>query len=136
MSTTERPRILCVDDEPSVLEGLTRILRRQYDIQSAAGGDTALKRIQDDGPFAVVMSDLRMPKVDGISLLGQIRSIAPDTVRILLTGHADVSAAIDAVNQGNIFRFLTKPCPTEVLLQALNASVEQHSLITAERVLL
>jgi response regulator RpfG family c-di-GMP phosphodiesterase len=136
MNSQERPRILCVDDEPSVLEGLGRILRRHYHIECASGASTAIEHVEKNGPFAVIMSDLRMPGTDGVTLLGQVRSIAPDTVRILLTGQADLDDAIHAVNHGNIFRLLLKPCPTELLLKALAASIEQHSLITAERVLL
>jgi hypothetical protein len=84
----------------------------------------------------VVVSDLQMPGMDGITLLSSLRKVSPDTVRVLLTGHADVDAAIAAVNEGNIFRFLRKPCPPGALLRALEASVEQYRLITAERVLL
>jgi DNA-binding NtrC family response regulator len=104
--TTQRLRVLCVDDEPRVLEGLELRLRRHYDVEAAFDGATALQIIKTGGPFAIVISDMRMPGMDGATLLTQIREIAPDTVRILLTGFADTESAVAAVNGGQIFRFL------------------------------
>ncbi|MDR3415822.1 MAG: response regulator [Nevskia sp.] len=131
-----RIRILCVDDDPNVLAGLAQILRRYFDVQaatSAAGGIEALKRDRD---IAVILSDMRMPRVDGAAFLKQARELAPEATRMLLTGEADIQSAIAAVNDGQIFRFLTKPCPPPVLLTAIAAAVDQHRLVTAERVLL
>jgi response regulator RpfG family c-di-GMP phosphodiesterase len=87
-------------------------------------------------PYSVVVSDQRMPRMDGVTFLANIRGIAPATVRVLLTGQADMESAIAAINEGNIFRFLTKPCPTTVMLKALSDCIEQHRLILAEKVLL
>jgi response regulator RpfG family c-di-GMP phosphodiesterase len=129
-------RVLCVDDEPNVLEGLRRHLRRHCEVHVAEGGRAGLELIEREGPFAVVTSDLRMPEMDGVTFLGRVCALAPDTVRVLLTGNADIGAAVAAVNEGSIFRFLTKPCPPEVLLKAIASAAEQHRLITAERVLL
>lgn len=95
-----------------------------------------LKMLQVKAPMAVVLSDMRMPGMDGAAFLARVREVAPDTCRMLLTGHADVKAAIAAVNQGQIFRFLTKPCPPADLQLAFEAAVEQYRLITSERVLL
>lgn len=131
-----RPRILCVDDEPNVLEGLARTLRTLFIVETAVGGARGLDALQEQGPFVVVISDLRMPRMTGIQFLAKARELAPNTVRVLLTGQADMESAIGAVNEGNIFRFLTKPCPTGMLVKSLLACVEQHRLITAERVLL
>ncbi len=136
MAESNRPRILLVDDEPQVLDALQRQLRRNYEVTLAAEPKVALRLVVTQGPFAVVVSDLRMPIMDGVTLLHLIRQSAPDTVRVLLTGNADLEAAMAAVNEGNIFRFLTKPCPTLALLRALEASAEQYRLVTAERVLL
>lgn len=136
MAESNRPRILLVDDEPAVLDGLQRQLRKNYAVTLTSDAKQALKLVVTQGPFAVVVSDLRMPIMDGVALLHSIRQLAPDTVRILLTGNADLEAATSAVNEGNVFRFLTKPCPILTLLRALEASVEQYRLITAERVLL
>jgi len=136
MAESNRPRILLVDDEPHVLDGLQRQLRRNYEVTVTSEAKAALRLVVTQGPFAVVVSDLRMPIMDGVTLLHCIRQAAPDTVRVLLTGNADLEAAMAAVNEGNVFRFLTKPCPTLALLRALEASADQYRLITAERVLL
>lgn len=133
---TDCPRVLCVDDEPKVLEGLKLHLRRQYEVQTATSGQAALDLLQQEASFAVVLSDMRMPGMDGVALLSQVRQRHPDTVRMLLTGQADLPSAIAAVNEGQLFRFLTKPCPPPVLLQVFEAGVAQYRLITAERVLL
>jgi DNA-binding NtrC family response regulator len=129
-------RILCVDDEPHILEAFQRQFRKQFAIETAVGGERALAAIAEHGPFAVVVSDLRMPDMDGIRLLNTIRERTPETVRILLTGHADLQAAIEAVNEGHVFRFLTKPCPSKTLAKALEAGLAQYRLITAEKALL
>ena len=92
--------------------------------------------VKDNPPYAVVVSDLRMPGMDGITVLSKVRECKPDTVRVMLTGFADLTAAIAAVNEGNIFRFLTKPCETSALQAALDAAVEQYRLVMAERELL
>ena len=136
MAGPNQPRILIVDDEALVLEGLKRQLRAHFEVTAAAEPRKALELVASNGQYAVVVSDLRMPGIDGVALLSAIRNLSPNTVRVLLTGYADLEAAIAAVNEGNIFRFLNKPCPTEVLLRALQTSVEQHRLIVAERVLL
>lgn len=129
-------KILFVDDEPNVLAGLERQLRKQYEIETASGGTEGLAALDARGPFAVIVSDMRMPGVDGVKLLSQARERHPDTVRILLTGYADLRSAIDVVNQGSIFRFLTKPCATDVLTVALDAALTQYRLVLAERELL
>lgn len=130
-----RARILCVDDEPRVLEGLAANLRRRFEVVTATSGADALTQLESH-TFSVVVSDLRMPFMDGVLLLSRIREVAPDTVRILLTGQADLDTSIAAVNTGQIFRFLKKPCSPEDLGNAINSAVEQHRLITAERELL
>jgi response regulator RpfG family c-di-GMP phosphodiesterase len=136
MPEDPRPRILCVDDEPAVLDGLSRSLRSLFIVETAIGGRLGLEILQAKGPFVVLTSDLRMPLMDGVEFLSRSREVAPDTVRVLLTGQGDVEAAIGAVNDGNIFRFLTKPCPTGVLVRSLMACAEQYRLQTAEKVLL
>jgi DNA-binding NtrC family response regulator len=128
-------RILFVDDEPAVLEGYKRTLCPEFPIDVAEGAANALALMEKNGPYAVVISDMRMPVMNGAEFLGKVRENNPDTVRMLLTG-TDLNAAIEAINRGNIFRFLTKPCETEVLANALNAGIEQHRLITSERELL
>jgi FixJ family two-component response regulator len=135
MPTEARPKIVCVDDEPQVLEGLKDRLRRHYDVVTTTNGFEALKLIStEDVP--VVVSDMRMPLIDGARFLTLAREHAPDTVRLVLTGQADVASAMQAVNGGQVFRFLTKPCAQEDLLTALDAAVEQYRLKTSERQLL
>jgi response regulator RpfG family c-di-GMP phosphodiesterase len=129
-------KILCVDDEANVLAGFQRNLRRRFQLETAQGGEAALAMLEQSGPFAVVVSDMRMPNVSGLQLLRQVKARWPETVRLMLTGNADQQTAMDAVNEGSIFRFLTKPCPPETLGAALTAALEQHRLITAERELL
>jgi len=129
-------RILCVDDDPNILEGYKRQLRKEFELATAVGPEQGLRMVTEQGPFAVVVSDLQMPGMNGVEFLAQVRAHEPDTVRMLLTGNAELQAAIDAINQGQIFRFLTKPCTSELLGGALNAALAQHRLITAERELL
>jgi response regulator RpfG family c-di-GMP phosphodiesterase len=136
-AVSAKPRVLCVDDEPQVLEGLILNLRRRFDVSTAPGGIQALSLLgaASEG-FAVVISDMRMPQMNGAAFLSQVRQRWPDTVRMLLTGQSEIEAAILAVNEGQIFRFLSKPCPVDQLVAAVDAAVAQHRLITAERVLL
>ena len=129
-------KILFVDDDPNILSAYTRTLRKRYHMTTASGGEEALQLVQMEGPFAVVVSDMRMPGMDGIELLSHVRNFNPDTIRIMLTGNADMGTAIEAVNQGNIFRFLTKPCDPENLAAALDNAIKQYQLITSERELL
>ena len=135
-SATTKPTVLCVDDEPQVLEGLALHMRRRYIVATASGGADGLRALRANPSIAVIVSDMRMPEMDGAAFLAQAKLVAPDAVRILLTGHAALDAAIAAVNLGQIFRFLTKPCSPPLLLAAIDAAAEQHRLITAERVLL
>ena len=130
------PRVLVVDDEQRVLDGIRRHLRKDFDLTLACGSMKALEIVEEQGAFEVIVSDLQMPEMDGITMLAKLRETAPEMTRILLTGNAELKVAIDAVNQGNLFRFLTKPCPAEDLATAIRAGAEHHRLVTSERVLL
>jgi len=136
MSRQELPRVLCVDDESRVVEGLILHLRRDYHVYTALSGDEALKILKQIGGAAVVVSDMRMPGMDGATLLHQVLQYFPDTTRILLTGEPGRDAAVSAVNKAQIFRFLTKPCPPDALKAAIEAGVVQHRLVNAERSIL
>jgi ActR/RegA family two-component response regulator len=129
-------RILLVDDDSHVLEGYTRSLRREFALETALGAEKALPLINQNGPYAVVVSDMRMPGISGVQLLSSLKTISPDTVRIMLTGNADQQTAVDAINEGNIFRFLIKPCAHEVMAKTLTAALVQYRLVTAEKELL
>lgn len=129
-------KILFVDDEPAVLDGYRRLLGRELSIETAVGGALGLTAIADSGPFAVVVSDMRMPQMDGAQFLTRVRDVAPDTVRMSLTGQTDIDTAMAAVNEGRIFRFMTKPVSKENLLKALESGLAQHHLIAAEKELL
>jgi DNA-binding NtrC family response regulator len=126
MSEPIQPRILLVDDDPHILSALQRQLSRQYRVTTATNAKEAMRNIFSGEPYAVVVSDLRMPGMDGVSLLFLIRQAAPNTVRVLLTGYADVESAISAVNQGNVFRLLTKPCSSLTLMNVIRDSVELY----------
>lgn len=127
--------ILFVDDDPLILAGWERSLRGQFDIETALGPKPALEKIAAS-PFAVVVSDMRMPDMDGLELLRQVHRAAPDSIRLILTGNADLRTAIEAVNQGDIFRFLEKPCPNDILVMALRAALDQYRLLRSEKDLL
>lgn len=128
-------RILLVDDEPNLLSGIIRSMRRSpFEFASATSGAEALELIsKSPSPFSLIVSDYRMPGIDGVRFLEQARLRTPDSVRILFTGQADLQAVSDAVNRGSVFRVLLKPCPSDQLSAALAAGVEQHRLIVAER---
>lgn len=126
-------KILFVDDEENILAAFNRKLRGHYTIRTVNNAQEGLDILMTDGPFAITVADLKMPKMDGIEYFKIAKKVAPDTVRILLTGHADMNTAINAINEGYIFRFLTKPCPSDLLFKTLNFALEQYRLITAER---
>jgi response regulator RpfG family c-di-GMP phosphodiesterase len=129
-------RILCVDDDVNVLAAYQRSLRKRFSIEVAASGEEGLARIQAEGPFAVIVADMQMPVMNGIQFLSRVQETAPDSVRIMLTGNADQTTAIAAVNQGHVFQFLTKPCVPEVLARTLELGIRQYQLVTSERELL
>ena len=128
--------ILFVDDDPNILEGYQRKLQHVLHVRTAQGPHVGLREIKEKGPFAVVVADMNMPLMTGVEFLKNVQEIAPDTVRMMLTGNSDIRVAMDAVNEGNVFRFLTKPCPSKLMGDSLIAAIEQYRLITAEKELL
>ncbi|HEY0462627.1 MAG TPA: response regulator, partial [Polyangiaceae bacterium] len=108
MCIVSDPRILCVDDEPRVLDGLQRVCHNGFTVETAGSGAEALALLDRGEVFEVIVSDMQMPQMNGTALLAEFRTRAPDTIRVLLTGQADINAAITAVNHGQIFRFLSK----------------------------
>jgi response regulator RpfG family c-di-GMP phosphodiesterase len=129
-------KVLLVDDDPNVLQGYQRSLRRRFDIETALCSEEALTAVNFLGPFAVIVSDMNMPRQNGVQLLQKLIAASPDSVRIMLTGNADQQTATDAINIGKVFRFLSKPCSTDDLSVAMDAAIDQHRLIAAERQML
>ncbi|MDP2877139.1 MAG: response regulator [Holophaga sp.] len=129
-------KILLVDDDDNILQGYQRNLHRHFNLEVATLGPQAIQLLEDHGPFAVMVSDMRMPGMSGLELLEVARQRWPGMIRIMLTGNADQRTAMDAVNHGQVFRFLTKPCPSEDLALAIEAGLRQYHLQEAEKTLL
>src|ERR1043166_4695616 len=129
-------KVLLVDDDASVLEVFEKLLRTRFEVRTALGGELGLQTLSTQGPFAVVIADMIMPNMTGVEFLEQVREQSPDTVRVMLTGNADQQTAVEAVNQGQIYQFLNKPCTLEVLSKAVEKSIQKHRVIKAERDLL
>jgi response regulator RpfG family c-di-GMP phosphodiesterase len=134
----EKPpeKILMVDDDRNLLDSFRRQFRKSLHLETATSGADGVQAVRDGGPFAVVISDMMMPNMNGVEFLSRIRKISPNTVRIMLTGNANLDVAIDAVNDGNIFRFLNKPVESDQLYQVILSSIQQYRLITSEKILL
>ena len=126
-------KVLFVDDDAKILAAFRRRLRKRFSIETVLGGSEGLDMIQSDGPFAVVVADYCMPQMNGVEFLSKVRDVAPDAVRMMLTGSADLQSAAQAVNEGNIFRFLTKPCSIDALSDALNSGIEEYRRANDER---
>jgi len=135
MGNNDKLRVLCVYDEPNVLEELALHLRRRYEVVTAASGQAGLELLEKNAATAVVISNMRMSGMDGATFLSRVRAILPDTVRILLTGQSDLSSDIK-VNDRQLFRFLRSQCAPQVLLTSVEAAVLQYLLLSSERVLL
>ena len=136
---TMNDKVLLVDDDQNLLSAAKRHLRKTiYRFQQRFGRRMeGLKLIEREGPFSVIVSDLRMPGMDGIQFLLRVRETAPDTVRMMLTGNADLQSAVAAVNDGQVFQFLTKPCHQEITRpKRFPLGIKQYRLVTAERELL
>jgi response regulator RpfG family c-di-GMP phosphodiesterase len=130
----ETGKVLFVDDEENILRSLERLfMDENVEVFIAASGKAGLKRLGEHPDMAVIVSDQRMPEMTGVDFLEKAREVAPGAVRILFTGYADVNAAIDAVNRGGIFRYLSKPWNDEELLQAVKGAVQMHLLAKENR---
>jgi response regulator RpfG family c-di-GMP phosphodiesterase len=137
MNEVDMPaKVLFVDDELNILAAHRRGLRSLFDIDTRASGRAALEAMRSEGPFAVVVSDLRMPVMKGSEFLARAKAEFPETARIMLTGQADFATALEIVNQGLVFRFLLKPCSRDDLVGAIEQGIRQYELVHAERELL
>lgn len=132
----DKAKVLIVDDHENLLSGLKRQLRGQYDLTMATSGPEAITKLGIEGPFAVVVSDMRMPGMDGVELLEILEKKAPDTVRMMLTGNADQETAVRAINNGQIFRFFNKPCNSQTLSEGIDAGIQQFKIHRAEKKLI
>jgi putative two-component system response regulator len=126
-------KVLFVDDEPAILNLIQRSLHEKFDIHVANSAEEGLSQIKNNDVFSVVVSDYKMPSVDGVSFLAEVSRISPDSVRMMLTGYANFETCAKAVNEGNIFRFLTKPCPLEVIEKFIFDGIRQYHLVQTER---
>ncbi len=129
-------KILLVDDEVNLLQSLRRSFHGRFEFATAIGGQAALKLLREAGPFAVVVSDMQMPEVNGLTVLSEAKKVCPDSVRIMLTGNVDQQTVVDAINSGAVFRFLNKPCPLDRLGEAIEDGLKMYSLVVAEKQLL
>jgi serine phosphatase RsbU (regulator of sigma subunit) len=128
-----KDKVLLVDDDEMVLAGLKRQLRNQFSIDTALSGEEALQRVQENGPYAVIVSDFMMPGMNGVEFLARVKKSNPETIRMMLTGTADMPTAIRAVNEGNIFQFHPKPCPTETLSKAIQSGLNHYQKAIADQ---
>ena len=128
-----KDKVLLVDDDAMVLAGLKRQLRNQFSVDTALSGEEALKRVQENGPYAVIVSDYMMPGMNGIEFLSYVKKSEPDTVRMMLTGTADMPTAIRAVNEGSIFQFHPKPCPADTLCQAIQSAIGEYRKVISNQ---
>jgi CheY-like chemotaxis protein len=132
--------VLLVDDEQRILDALRRTLRGRYTIETAASGQDGLQVLQaslaEPEPIAVIVSDMMMPGMNGAEFLTRARDVCPDAVRMILSGQADLTSTIAAVNNADLFRFLTKPIEPATLTTALDSALRQYELVVSERELL
>ncbi len=132
-NSAKRPRILFVDDEIPVVLGLKRSLRQHFEVEGALGGRQALDMMKETGEFAVVVSDMRMPDMDGATFLKEVRNLFPATVRIMLTGDQDKDTPQDAINRGGVYRFLQKPCGADEMEKVLLEALHEYERVKDQR---
>lgn len=131
-----KEKVLWIDDDAQLLAGMRRNLRAEFEVDVALSGPEGLDQLEKGGPYAVIVADMQMPRMNGLEFLSRAMLRSPESVRLMLTGDANQREAIDAVNQGQLFQFLEKPCAPEALLVALRGAVSQHRLLRAERELI
>lgn len=126
LSAGLKPRVLFVDDEPAVLESLRRSVRKEFAADVATDAENGLECLRRSGPYCIVVSDMRMPGMSGAEFLATVRAISPDSIRVMLTGCEEMEVAVQAVNDGRIFKFLSKPVPTQALLACLRSCLAYY----------
>ncbi len=126
-------RVLLVDDEDDILISLKRNLVKHFQIETANSGIEAIRLLNTSPQFACIVSDFNMPKMNGIEFFAEAKKIIPNTLRIMLTGHADLNVAMEAINQDFIYKFLVKPTFPDILIKHLKDAVEYYRLQTMEK---
>jgi len=129
-------KVLLVDDEKNILDAYKRNMTGEFEILSAESGDAALGYFKKGEQIPLIVTDYKMPQMNGVELLEKVKTLSPNTVQIMLTGQAEMSAVINLINKTGIFRFLTKPCSPDDLINHIKDGLRQHQLITAEKELL
>jgi len=129
-------KVLLVDDEKNILDAYKRNMTGQFDILTAESGEAALEYFKKGEQIPLIVSDYKMPQMNGVELLEKVKTLSPDTVQIMLTGQAEMDAVISLINRTRIFRFLAKPCSPDDLISHINDGLRQHQLVTAEKELL
>jgi CheY-like chemotaxis protein len=128
MAERTRPRILVVDDEEAILETMAYTFENDYEVLTSSSAREALERLEREEPVAVVVSDQRMPEMTGVEFLAKVFERYPTTVRIILTGFADMNVILRAINDGHVYAYITKPWEPEDLKQVVRRAVDHHSL--------
>ena len=126
-------RVLIVDDELNLLRSLQRNLRGKFDLTIAEGGVAGMTQILEGGPFGAIVSDLRMPEIDGLQVLGLARLVVPDTFRVMLTGNVSSHLALHDSNSRPWFQYVSKPCSTESLLSVLSEGLDRYEMANSAR---
>ena len=133
MPVTSTDKILCVDDEENILHVFRRTLGRKFDLHTANSAETALDLLREHGDFAVILSDYNMPGINGVEFLKMASALSPDSVLVMLTGNIELDVAIRTINETNIFRYMPKPCPVEVMRKVIADALAQYHLILAKQ---
>ncbi len=136
MTSPSLPRILVVDDEEAILETMTFTFQNDYDVHTSSDARRALEILDENAPFAVVLTDQRMPNMSGVEFLREVWKNHPETVRMILTGFADIDAIIESINDGHVYAYITKPWEPDQLKQVMKQAVEHYELtVENERLL-
>ncbi len=134
LKAVEPLRILFVDDEENILRSLKRLfMDEDFEVITAASGEEALEILKNNKDISLIVSDQRMPGLTGVDFLEKAKEIVPDALRIVLTGYADINAAVDAINRGGAYRYITKPWNDEELIQVLRDAAQRYSLLIENR---
>ena len=131
-----KPVLMVVDDEPNVLQSMQDLLRMDYEVHTFRHGAVALEFLRGAPRVHVILSDQRMQGMNGVEVLGEAMAIRPETTRLLFTAYSDLHAVVEAINRGNVFRYIAKPCDPEFLSAIVRQAVEHHELIVEKNSLL